>query len=425
MINQPLQKEKYSSFTTSSCKSNKTFKILWIIALITSIILFVVGSIWDLPIAKALGNLNDNGFISWLSMFWDKLAYTMTVPFIFGIAGIVMETLNKKYGKQQSKGPIIISTIYIVFIVAYVILFAFVTKGMADLDVGLGAGRDYWFGLERVHVIVVMSLEIGIEVVMMICVVLYMRLRFSKREDLLTRNYWIDGIKAVAVFGIVQGSLDPTLKTFWGRPYFVHVDFQNVLEQLPSDWDISSFNDSSNAEYLEWWEINGFNSEYWKAMFSGEYGDTHWDDVAFPSGHMSSASMIGYTFLLLFMNEKRGQTITWWKWLIFSIFVFNVGVMGVMQIISRTHYLTDLMFTTTFLLLLFKPINYLVDHVTYFVLSLIWKKQSTKQEVDYFENKNTTIICIKIDDIYWTVAKIRTSRIDKSNKYKRWSKIIS
>ncbi|QHX35626.1 hypothetical protein STIUS_v1c00710 [Spiroplasma sp. TIUS-1] len=419
-MNKELSKIKYSSFTTKTNKNNKLFQILWIATLNTVILLFIIGSIWDLKIAKAFGDLNDNGFISWLSMFWDKLAYTMTVPFIFAITGIFMETLNKKYGKQKITFSIIINIIYISFIIIFTILFAFTTKNMANSISIYGTGRSDWFGLDRIHTILVMSIEIGIEVIIMIGLALYLRLNFSRRNDLLTRNYWIDGIKVLVVFAVVGFIVDPSLKTFWGRPYFIHVDYQNVINSLPDNWTKPLPSDIHNAEYLDWWQIQGFNPDYWKAYFSGDYGNTHWNNVAFPSGHMNSSSMLVYTTILLLMNEKRGDKISWWKWLIFIIVVFDVFMMAIMQMVSRTHWITDLMFTLALLLLVFKPLNWLTDHIIYFVLSLIWIKTGSTKSMVEIEVKNKRVIFISIDNTYWQVAKVKISKIETSKKFKRW-----
>ncbi len=86
-----------SAFMNKDSKNKFVFKILKVIALTVVITLFIVGSIWDRQITKAIGDLNDNGVVSWLSLFWDKLAYTMTVPFMFAGVGILLESLNIKY----------------------------------------------------------------------------------------------------------------------------------------------------------------------------------------------------------------------------------------------------------------------------------------------------------------------------------------
>ncbi len=135
---------------------------------------------------------------------------------------------------------------------------------------------------------------------------------------------------------------------------------------------------------------------------------------------MNSSSMPVYGFLLYFMNEKRKQNITWWKWLIFGFFIANIAMMGFMQILSRTHYLTDLMFSLIVLLTFFKGIVYVVDHVIYKILSFIWNKQNKTYHMFELNNGKKTILFINIDGVLWIVAKVRTSNINKSKKYNYW-----
>ncbi|MBH8622818.1 MULTISPECIES: phosphatase PAP2 family protein [Spiroplasma] len=411
-----------SAFINKNSKHKIIFKILKIIALTVVITLFIVGSICDRPIAKAIGDLNDNGPVSWLSLFWDKLAYTMTAPFMFAGAGILLESLNIKYKAKFKFLNIIIIIVYALFIILFTLIISRMIYQQATFDAFSGKGRDYWFGLDGTNTIIVMTIQLSIEVILMCGTAWFLRVKFSKRDDLLTNNYWIDVLKIFVVFGLFGVTFDPILKTFFGRPYWVHVDYQYVIDNLPSNWTNKPTN-IVNAQYLDWWQIQEFKAEYWDFLLgkSGE-GNHFWSDKAFPSGHMNSSSMPVYGFLLYFMNEKRKQNIVWWKWLIFGFFIADVAMMGFMQIISRTHYLTDLMFSLIVLLICFKGVAYLVDHVIYKILSFIWNKQNKTYNMFEWNNGKRTVLFINIDGVLWIVAKVRTSNINKSKKYKYWHK---
>ncbi len=58
-----------------------------------------------------------------------------------------------------------------------------------------GKGRDYWFGLDGTSTIVAMTIQLSIEVILMGGIVWFLRVKFSKRDDLLTNNYWIYALK--------------------------------------------------------------------------------------------------------------------------------------------------------------------------------------------------------------------------------------
>ncbi|WP_338955041.1 phosphatase PAP2 family protein [Spiroplasma endosymbiont of Polydrusus cervinus] len=220
-----------------------------------------------------------------------------------------------------------------------------------------------------------MTIQLRIELILICAISWFLRVKFSKRDDLLKHNYWIDALKIFVVFGLFWCYFWSSFKTFFGRPYWVHVDYQYVIDHLPSDW-INKPTDIINAEYLDWWQIQGFKSEYWDFLLGKAGEETHhWSDKAFPSGHINSSSMPVYGFLLYFMNEKQ-KNITWWKWLVFGFFIANVAMMAFMHIISRTHYLTDLMFSLIILLIFFKGVASVIDHVICKVLSLIWNKQN-------------------------------------------------
>ncbi|WP_425381820.1 phosphatase PAP2 family protein [Spiroplasma endosymbiont of Polydrusus pterygomalis] len=409
-----------SAFINKNNKSKFVFKILKIVALTVVIILFISGSIWDKQIAKAIGDLNDNGVISWLSLFWDKLAYTMTVPFMFAGSGILLESLNIKYKSKFKFLEIIIVLVYVLFIILFILIISKMIYYQSTFEAFGGRGRNYWFGLEGTNTIVVMTIQLSIEVILMCAIAWYLRTKFSKRDDLLTHNYWIDALKIFVVFAFFGVTFDPILKTFFGRPYWVHVDYQYVIDNLPNNWTNKPTN-IVNAQYLDWWQIQGFKSEYWDFLLGKKGEGTHyWSDKTFPSGHMNSASMPVYGFLLYFMNEKRKQKIIWWKWLVFGFFIANVVMMGFMQILSRTHYLTDLMFSLIILLFFFKGVTYVVDHIIYKILSFIWNKQNKKYYMFELNNGKKTTLFIEIDGILWIVAKVRTSKINHSKKYKYW-----
>lgn len=414
-----------SAFLNKDDKNKLIFKILKISALTLVCTLFIVGSIWDQKISKAVGDLNDNGVLSWFCLFWDKLAYTMTVPFMFAGTGILIESINFKY-KAKFK---FLSPLIVIYYVLFIILFSIIISKMiyqqsTFSSIFGGKGRDYWFGLDGTSTAVAMSIQLIIEVIIMCVTSFYLRINFSKRTDLLTKNYWIDTLKIFAAFALFGFLFDPTLKTFWGRPYWVNVDYIYVFNHLPSEWtqniDKSTIHD---APYLDWWQIQGFNSHYWDYLLgkAGE-GNHSWSDKAFPSGHMNSASMPVYGFLLYFMNEKRKQKINWWKWFVFAFFVFDVGVMAFMELLSRTHYLTDLMFSLIIILTFFKSLCYGVDHLIYKILSFIWNKQKKTYNMLELNNGIKTLLFVTIDNSSWVVAKIKNNKIDKSRKYKYWHK---
>ncbi|WP_425380587.1 phosphatase PAP2 family protein [Spiroplasma endosymbiont of Stenodema calcarata] len=407
-----------SSFINKNNKYKFVFRILKITTLILVITLFIVGSIWDRQIAKAIGDLNDNGPLSWLSLFWDKLAYTMTVPFMFAGFGILLESLNIKF-KFKFLGTVII-IVYALFIILFTLIITRMIYQQSTFDAFGGKGRNYWFGLDGTNTIVAMTIQLSIEVILMCGIAWFLRVKFSKRDDLLTNNYWIDALKIFVVFGLFGVTFDPLLKTFFGRPYWVHVDYQYVIDNLPTNWTNKPTN-IVNAEYLDWWQIQGFKSEYWNFLLGKGGEGTHcWSDKAFPSGHMNSSSMPVYGFLLYFMNVKRKQNITWWKWLVFGFFIANIVMMAFMQILSRTHYLTDLMFSLIVLLTCFKGVAYAVDHVIYKVLSFIWNKQNKTYHMFELNSGKRTTLFININGVLWIVAKVRTAKIDKSKKYKYW-----
>ncbi|WP_424526165.1 phosphatase PAP2 family protein [Spiroplasma endosymbiont of Glossina fuscipes fuscipes] len=409
-----------SAFINKNNKSKFVFKILKIVALTVVITLFIVGSIWDRQIAKTIGDLNDNGFASWLSLFWDKLAYTMTVPFMFAGVGVLLESINIKYKSKFKFFKIIIIIVYVLFIILFTLIISRMIYQQSTFEAFGGRGRDYWFGLDGTNTIVVMTIQLGIEVILMCGIACFLRIKFAKRDDLLTNNYWIDALKIFVVFALFGVTFDPLLKTFFGRPYWVHVDYQYVIDHLPNNWTNKPTN-IVNAEYLDWWQIQGFKAEYWNFLLGkGGEGTHYWSDKAFPSGHMNSSSMPVYGFLLYFMNEKRKQNITWWKWLIFGFFIANIAMMGFMQILSRTHYLTDLMFSLIVLLTFFKGVTYVVDHVIYKILSFIWNKQNKTYHMFELNNGKKTILFININGVLWIVTKVRTSNINKSKKYKYW-----
>ncbi|WP_342256653.1 phosphatase PAP2 family protein [Spiroplasma endosymbiont of Poecilobothrus nobilitatus] len=409
-----------SAFMNKNSKNKFVFKILKIIALTVVITLFIVGSIWDRQIAKAIGDLNDNGVVSWLSLFWDKLSYTMTVPFMFAGVWILLESLNIKYKLKFKFLAIIIITVYALFIIFFTLIISRMIYQQSTFFAFGGKGRDYWFGLDGTSTIVAMTIQLSIEVILMGGIAWFLRVKFSKRDDLLTNNYWIDALKIFVVFALFGITFDPLFKTFFGRPYWAHVDYQYVIDHLPDSWTNKPTN-IVNAEYLNWWQIQGFKAEYWDFLLAkaGE-GTHHWSDKAFPSGHMNSSSMPVYGFLLYFMNEKRKQKITCWKWLIFGFFIANIAMMAFMQILSRTHYLTDLMFSLIVLLIFFQWVAYATDHVIYKVLSLIWNKQNKRYTMVELNNGQKTTLLFDIDGVLWIVAKVRTSKINKSKKYKYW-----
>lgn len=251
-----------SAVINKNSKHKYVFKILKIIVLTVVITLFIVGSIWDRQIAKAIGDLNDNGPLSWLSLFWDKLAYTMTVPFMFAGVGILLESLNIKYKAKFKFLNIIIIIVYVLFIILFTLIISRMIYQQATFDAFGGKGRDYWFGLYGTNTIIVMTIQLSIEVILMGGIACFLRVKFSKRDDLLTNNYWIDALKIFVVFGLFGVTFDPILKTFFGRPYWVHVDYQYVIDNLPGNWTNKPTN-IINAEYLDWWQIQGFKSEYW------------------------------------------------------------------------------------------------------------------------------------------------------------------
>lgn len=422
-------------------KSYRIFKNIIIAWLIMVLVGFIISSIYDYRISEYFSKFNINILWRRYSLFFDKLGLSVAVPFVFIQFGIIVETLVYKY---KSKKPSIYKMVWI-FYIGFITIFLLENVVQVYMrttaNVGFGPGMDIWFALGRWELAIVFTIHAAIQLVLISISIWWLRTRFSKREDILIQNYWIDVTKCLVLFTVLETSIY-ILKPISGRPYFLDVNRVEVWNMLPNSYKDASIqyangtvweefanrymnhlpinSNSLNAKYIDWWDIQLFNKEYWDVLFNGILDKNGYTDIAFPSGHMNASTICVMGITIPTISVKKQRKITWWKWLGITITFLTMMLISLGELISRTHYLSDLTFACLFSILLSFPITYGTDKVVYYSLIKIWSKKNKKFVIKISLVNKKYIFYIVVNNVEWRINSSfsKNKKVNELKKYK-------
>ncbi|ATZ19163.1 hypothetical protein MENTO_v1c00540 [Mesoplasma entomophilum] len=343
-----------------------------------SIILFGVGSFFDMEINSWFAKGMDVYFIKIIVWIYEEAGMTQSFIFIFLFIAVILEVTFISSSKSL-KWKIVLIIYYVGWLVFW-LTFNITQIIAAPLrDDGFGPGVNGWFlDNQKIRQYILVSLFI-IETIGFGGVFYFLRFKFSNRADLLQNGYRVDAIKALTIY-IVSSLVVWIMKPTFGRPYFYSVDFANIFysDRLQPEWrdywvqtghKIKSWGYINketglveSVPYKEWWQINNFFGnikDIFKPLGSQKPG---WWNMDFPSGHMNSCFAIvfaGYFFI----GEKKNRKITGWKWIFLIGWFVHINLMQYTQIISRTHWITDTSFTISMTLILFIFNGLVIDKI--------------------------------------------------------------
>ncbi|QGS52379.1 phosphatase PAP2 family protein [Spiroplasma tabanidicola] len=360
-------------------KKSKEFIFLFIpglVIVIFSSISFLVTGFFDREIDAVISKTIDYFPVKIWASFMEEFGIYNMMCFVFILLGVIWETIffyQKKFGKKQfiKNNQWMVYIYYALGFIIWVASMAIAVKAGFSRDFGYGPGNDpYTFISQKYRTystIFIKILELGVMIVGFVV----LRFKFAKREDILLNEYWTDALKGCVwiVFMYIVVVLG---KMSFGRPYPYTVDFENSLRRAhESGWTYTPEtgyfgtgpDGTSNVDYLPWWIPNDFfkNFKNWFVFNAFEKDNNGWWNRDFPSGHTAATSSM-VSIMFLFINPNKKRKLTWYKLAyIYFVFLIILPSMKFGLMAQRTHWASDLEFTTIFAIGFIPLANYFVN----------------------------------------------------------------
>lgn len=355
-----------------------------IFTLVTSTIIFVFSSFYDLQIAEFFARGFDNIAAKIWIVAMDEMGNHVFEPVIFIIFAIWWETFvmyQMRHAKNQFFNKHVWAR-YIYYIVCFVlvaiIIYFQTVARFANYDDGFGKYNDpkleesisfrHWaYAGVRVF-----------QISAMIGATIWFRTKFIKRTDVFTQEYYLDAVKSLFyMFSLALMVL--IIKWSFGRTYYYNTIFESILTKLEAKgwvynpevvkWGTGA-DGSLNAPYFDWWDPNDFlnNLKYW--FGPGEFqSDNAWWNRAFPSGH-TCATFSAFGIWFCFLGENKGRQVTKKKIVAFIGCFILINSLKYSLLVYRFHWISDLEFSTVYSIIMIPVINYFVNKYGRFFINL-------------------------------------------------------
>ncbi|WP_041618828.1 phosphatase PAP2 family protein [Spiroplasma taiwanense] len=225
------------------------------------------------------------------------------------------------------------------------------------MDNGFGIGVDtrildtIWY---QIGVTIAIKL---IELAIITYTTYYLRVKFSKREDVLQQEFWIDSMKGL-VYIIICYIMIGLFKTIFGHPFYYSTIFDQILVQaknLGYNYTVSVIwgsgpEGTEAVKYYEWWQVNNFldNIKYWFDFDSSTKMTEGWWNRDFPSGHtVSTLSILSVMFLFINPSKNRVLNKNKISFIYFIVFI-HLTLMKYALMLYKVHWPTDLEFSSIY-----------------------------------------------------------------------------
>ncbi|AUF83768.1 phosphatase PAP2 family protein [Mesoplasma syrphidae] len=333
------------------------------ILFIISLIVFIIATFYDQRLSAFFAKGIEYEAVKWWIGIFDEFGLFQPIVLMFIPIFVILETRvyykkisNKKIQQRYRSLIGIWYTIFFVgwFSISIIALWLIYGKNM---DMGAGPGIDPKIMGTWIYRFVGRAIALGTISIVMVGVMIYLRISFSKRNDVLSGEYWVDSIK-IMVFVVALFVIVFFIKQTTGRPFYYNTIFddgvKNELLELMQKNGIDNAHDIleknydrwSQANYLPWYKINGnffTNFKFWQPWGNHLGGPNHWGDRDFPSGH--TVSMFSLISLMIYFIGKNKPQISLAKYFFISFWILNLVAMNLMLVVYRFHWVTDTTFS--------------------------------------------------------------------------------
>ncbi|QGS52027.1 phosphatase PAP2 family protein [Spiroplasma tabanidicola] len=400
-------------------KSNaqvRIFKYALAVWFTISLIQFVAATFFDQEINKFFGELMEYRWIRIFAWIFENSGdMAQPVLFYFVIFTIFFESIYV-YCKKNNKFHIWIWIYYIFIFLTWIYVHVKNYFSFVGIDDGFGPDISAWF-FESYEICryIVIALAI-VDTIILLAFFYYLRFKFVKRKDVIENAYWLKSLKTfISAAGLTL--IVWVLKLTFLRPYYYQTDFDNILNNenlVKQEWKDYYLNEGHNimkwgkgllgnygSKFVPWFEITDFPNG-WKNFISGERGDPGYNFLYadFPSGHMASTYSVFYA-LVFFYDKKLHQNYTKRYIALFCFWMFYLNLVLSTQLITKTHWLSDLSFTNVLGVLwplgLYKIINKIVFKI---ICKKISKNNIQVKGLVIIRNKSYHLMVIHNGNVY-------------------------
>ncbi|WP_156006572.1 phosphatase PAP2 family protein [Spiroplasma tabanidicola] len=381
----------------------KIFNYALIVWFSWSLFQFILSTFWDLEVNELFKPLMEYRWIRIFCWIFENSGTTQPVLFYYIIVSIFAESLavwcrtNKKWYWW----------IWVYYACAIILFVAFQVKNYlayTNLDDGFGPDISAWF-FESYStgrkIIVTLAL---IDSIILSISLYYLRFKFSHRKDVIENAYLLRAFKTFLSALSLNISVW-VLKLTFLRPYYYQTDFNDILnnENLVSpewkdyylskgheimNWGLGELGDQS-VPFVPWYSIYDF-PDGWVNFLTGKRGDAGWGLLYadFPSGHMAATYSVFFA-MVFFYDKNNHKKYTKRYIFMFSFWMFYLNLVFYTQLISKTHWLSDLEFTI--IVGIFWPIfiNRLINKIAFRTISKFNNKKNIENKAIAIINKNT------------------------------------
>ncbi|WP_026389613.1 phosphatase PAP2 family protein [[Acholeplasma] multilocale] len=408
----------------SKDKNFKILKIIWITLISVLGIGFIVTTFFDMEISDFLTQGMETTGGKYFALFFSVGGNAAWIFMVLIFLSIMCETL---FAVMKSKEKMFFERNQWVKWVPYVIMVLMIAGGfiaafLARFKVDPLWGDANWKTLESYYSRrLIILVHTGIFTTVGIISMFYFRLNFSKKNDIIQSEYWIAALKMLLV-GFLAYIIEFIGKHSFGRPYYYSVKFNDLFGYLDENGNIvygqytqqliglgvdvkqvilegpMGQADMDNWHQWKYWFIpNNFleNLKRWplwadqKPTGVGVIKDQWWNRD-FPSGHIISAMwFFGAVFLFIGRDHKLRGSWKFWTILAGAI-VYMIGMIFGM-VVYRFHWMTDMLFSATLILLMFPLANAIINRYVRAIIAWHDKRaKNNKSKAKYiFEKKQS------------------------------------
>ncbi|WP_026389255.1 phosphatase PAP2 family protein [[Acholeplasma] multilocale] len=441
----------------------KKNNLWWFIPLTVFAIIFFIGFIltsissFDYDWSVWFGKGMQNEVVKFIVVFYDQVGEEQVWLVVFICLFIILETIH--YYKKQKTDSLTKRHSWWIYLVYGLLLSIFIAFKMTrvlsakNMDTGFGPGIDAEYLTSNTYKLVSRIIIVTQELLILTLSIIYLRTKFSKRQDVLSNEYWVSSVKALVFFILPYVALW-FIKQSFGRPFLVNSDYSTIIGQvelvdgkavgitlteemlkIPGIEDniqyiLDSYNNNqwTQAEYFQWYEVNGNwfdNLKYWLPwrMFNGvdmTNAPKAWADGDFPSGHtLSTFSLIGIGYV--FVGKNRPKKLPIYIKVIFVVWFMHLLIMMTTLVIARSHWLSDVFFSYVFDFLMLFASSFLVErYIRVLICKFNNRFKNEKNRVKYVFKDDKINMFVSHYGFEW---KIKSIRMSKNNPDKDIAKI--
>ncbi|WP_026389634.1 phosphatase PAP2 family protein [[Acholeplasma] multilocale] len=422
---------------------------LWIpggIFFVLAMIAFIISSFMDMEISEFFAQGMKYPVVRWWVVIWDEAGLSQLIGMFAACAFILIETFvyyhKQKKNSWMRRNENLVNILYIGWFVIWITINVFWIIEKRNMTSVFGDGTDAKLIDTYVPRMSARIILFVIESSFQVIGLYYLRFKFSKRDDILIKAYWIDVIK-ILVYAIWCYIFVITIKQSMGRPYFYYTSgildvevWNEALNNLPNNHqEINDYfeNYGEVVRYFPWWERNGnwidqlahwqpwnqFIPDSWKVA-----QPLSWNNVAFPSGHtVGTFSLL--SLLYLFVGKSEDRKVRVGLRIFGGIWFLHMMSMNFSLVVYRFHWLTDTTFSMMLSLLSLPIVGWIVDRWVRHLISKFNKRfKGIDNKVIYEYHDKWIVVKVKHYDYEAEIGHISTHWSNKiiDSKMKRIEK---